>query len=188
MLNMENTKRTNQQNKETWKDVVGYENLYKVSNYGNVFSVKNNKILRNNNTTVGYLQVTLSKDNKQKCFHVHRLVGISFIENTKNKKQINHIDGNKTNNKIENLEWATASENGLHSNRVLGNTVWHKGKSGKNTPTSKPVLQYDKTNKLLYKWECALDAVRKFGFDSGCISRCVNNKSKTHAGFIWKYE
>lgn len=185
---MEKPKRTLQQNKEIWKDVVGFEGKYKVSSLGNVINIKTNRILKCNKTTIGYTQVTFVCDGKSKSFHIHRLVGKAFIPNKQQKKQINHKDGDKTNNNVDNLEWVTSSENGIHSYRILGNKVWHKGNTGKNTPTAKAVSQYDMNNNLIYKWECALDAVREFGFDSGCISRCTNNKSKTHAGFIWKYE
>ena len=105
-----------------WKDVVGYEGLYTVSDTGLVYSCKSDRLMTN--TIRGknnYLCVHLSKDCKGKIHNVHRLVAEAFIENPKNKEQVNHIDGNKLNNNLNNLEWVTAKENCLHSTYVLGN-------------------------------------------------------------------
>ena len=127
---------------EIWHPCVGYETHYEVSNLGNVRSIEryannghNNgfrklplKVLKPALGKAGYLLVTLSVDNTQSSQNVHRLVARAFIQNETNKPQVNHKDGNKENNNINNLEWATASENGLHSFRVLGNTTWNKGK------------------------------------------------------------
>jgi hypothetical protein len=102
---------------EEWKDIEGYEGLYQVSNHGRVKSFKygKEKILKGSITTKGYLQVYLHKDNKIKRFNGHRLIAIHFIPNPDNKPQVNHIDGNKLNNNISNLEWNTQSENLNHA-------------------------------------------------------------------------
>lgn len=105
---------------EIWKDILNYEGLYQVSNYGNIKSL--NRINRNGKTvhekilsqakgTSGYLQVNLSKDNEAKIFQVHRLVAVAFIDNPDNKPQVDHIDNNKHNNHVENLRWVTGKEN-----------------------------------------------------------------------------
>ena len=105
---------------EIWKDILNYEGLYQVSNYGNVKSLNrinrngktvHEKILSQAKSTSGYLQVNLSKDNKVKIFQVHRLVAVAFIDNPDNKPQVDHIDNNKHNNHVENLRWVTGKEN-----------------------------------------------------------------------------
>ena len=106
---------------EVWKDVVGYEGLYLVSNQGNIKSLPRNgtckqpKNLKMHLGNRGYYVVTLSKNNIRKKFLVHRIVASAFIDNPKNLPQINHKDGNKINNNIENLEWITPYDNIRHS-------------------------------------------------------------------------
>lgn len=113
---------------EVWKDIEGYEGLYQVSTCGNIKSlakprkngngrsyIQKEKLLKQSFTTTGYKKVELYKDGKRKSFKVHRLVAIAFIPNPDNKPEVNHIDGNKINNNIDNLEWVTSSENSIHA-------------------------------------------------------------------------
>lgn len=113
---------------EIWKDIEGYEGYYQVSNYGNIKSLSRiiysekrsnyktkEKVLRQSNTTTGYKKVELVKEGIKKSYKVHRLVATAFIPNPENKPEVNHIDGNKINNYIENLEWVTSSENSIHA-------------------------------------------------------------------------
>lgn len=113
---------------EIWVDIKGYENHYQISNEGRVRSLDrkvrysngklanhDGRILENELTDNGYLRVTLSKNNSQRRFLVHRLVGKHFIANLENKPEINHINGITTDNKINNLEWCTKSENAIHA-------------------------------------------------------------------------
>lgn len=113
--------------KEIWKDIPGYEGLYQVSNHGRIKSLKKfvkhptgsvkilkSKILRLSKIH-GYEKVELWKNGKNKIFRVHRLVALVFIKNPNNLKEVNHKDGNKTNNHVSNLEWVNARENQTHS-------------------------------------------------------------------------
>ena len=116
---------------ERWRWVVGYEGLYMVSDYGRVKRVKPSRgakvgrVLRQAACSNGYRQVTLSDGCKRRIHRVHRLVAEAFAENPEGKRYVNHIDGDKTNNRVENLEWCTRSENMLHSYRVLGHKRPH---------------------------------------------------------------
>ncbi len=117
-------------NNEEWKDVKGYEGIYLVSNFGRVMSLFREvwggkgfykiktRLIKPAANEKGYKIVTLSKNGKHRTFKVHRLVASAFINNSENKPQVNHIDGNKLNNNSDNLEWCTNSENQLHSIRL----------------------------------------------------------------------
>lgn len=117
-----------------WKDVVGWEGVYQVSNYGEIKSLHYNKerIMKQSTDTNGYLQVKLNKNGNGKAYLVHRLVAQAFIPNYHNKPFINHLDSNPKNNKITNLEWCTQSENVRHAIGV-GN---HFIPKGSNNPTA----------------------------------------------------
>lgn len=101
-------------NKIIWKDIDNFIGLYKINNLGDIFSIKKNKILKIDNS-IGYSRITLHKHGKSKKFLVHRLLAIAFILNNENKKCINHKDGNKLNNRLDNLEWCTYTENNQHA-------------------------------------------------------------------------
>lgn len=101
--------------KEEWKDIKGFEGWYQVSNEGKVFSVKSNILLNPYIVNNGYCIVTLCKDKRKYRRSVHRLVAQSFMPNPENKPEINHKDGDKTNNCVKNLEWVTREENEKHA-------------------------------------------------------------------------
>lgn len=108
---------------EKWLPVVGYEDLYMVSNYGRIYSIPNDNkvggILKHHvDNKSGYHFIILSKNHKKFNTSVHRLVAIAFIPNPDNKPTVNHIDGNKDNNNVDNLEWATYKEQLMHSFRI----------------------------------------------------------------------
>lgn len=102
-----------------FKPVVGYENEYLIYEDGKVFSVRKNKFLVSKpNKTVKYFQVSLWKNNKEKHFYIHRLVAIHFIPNPNDLPEVNHIDGNRQNNSVSNLEWVSSLGNKEHAIRT----------------------------------------------------------------------
>jgi hypothetical protein len=126
--------------KEIWKDINGYENLYQVSNLGNVKSLYfkhgyNAKLLKPRLSFDGYLRVALTKNRIVKNYSVHKLVALSFIPNIGNKPELNHKDAIKLNNKSNNIEWCTHSENMDHAvkNGLMCSNVGDKNPNAKLT-------------------------------------------------------
>jgi len=148
---------------ETWKDIEGYEGLYQVSNIGRIKS-------------------------KRKTFLSHRLVACSFIENVYNKRTVNHKDGNKQNNCIDNLEWNTYSENHTHSYKTLCRKSWMIGRTGKLNHNSKSVLMYGKDGVFIKRFYSIMDAERETGIKNSSIVENLKNRNHTAGGYIWKYE
>lgn len=174
---------------EIWKDIEEYEGLYKISNLGRVKSCKlihkgKEKILRQSLTYKGYLQVCLSKNNKQKTFRVHRLVAKAFIPNISNKPQINHIDSNKQNNEISNLEWVDNGENQKHAFKY-GNQIRYKG--SKNCSSIK-IVQYDKDDNLIQEWGSIAEASQSNKISKTSICNCLRKRSNSAGGYMWKYK
>lgn len=187
---------------EIWVDVKGYEGCYEVSSYGNVRSlervvVKKNgvaqhvkrKILKPIKNEFGYLRVNLYKEDfKMKCTRVHRLVAMSFIPNPENKKTVNHNDGYKQNNRIENLEWATCSENCIHAYATglsKGHNPNKNGKSqGEKNSSSKITesdVRYIRKNAMQNGGKLKLtDLMLKFGISNSQIYKIASNESWTH--------
>lgn len=168
---------------EIWKPVKDYENLYKVSNLGNVKSLdrvitdKNGKVKLIKGkihklylTHSGYLSIGLYKNSEQKIFRVHRLVADAFIPNPKNLPQVNHIDENKENNCVNNLEWCTVSENGLR-----------KSKKGE-----KKILQYDKEGNFIKEWDSIKKASLELNIKYSTLQEAVKHNHFCSECF-WKY-
>lgn len=159
---------------EEWKDVKGYEGIYKISNLGRIKSlprngtIKTERILRVFEDRYGYLYVSLNKNNSKKKEKVHRLVATAFISNPNSYEQVNHIDENKKNNHVENLEWCTAKYNQNYS----------KYKAYKK-------VKCLNTN-IIYK--SILDASIKLNVDRSSISKVCRGKRNDVNGFKFEYE
>ena len=115
---------------EIWKNIENYENKYQISNFGNVKSLnyrgtKKEKLLKLVPNKIGYINVQLSKNGIVKPFYVHRLVAIAFLNNVKGKNEVNHINMIKHDNRVENLEWCSKSENIIHyvNNKIPNNSI-----------------------------------------------------------------
>lgn len=113
---------------EIWKDITGYEGLYQVSNLGRVRNVKSFKILKPSYGVDGYLQLCLTKGSKKSTKKIHRLVAQAFMENINNYETIDHIDCNKTNNNVNNLEWCTREENISGKRNTASGYIWKLAK------------------------------------------------------------
>lgn len=181
---------------EIWKDIPGYESIYQVSNLGNIKSLKSGnhhsktKILTPVCADGRYLRVSLYKDKIPKYFPVNRLVAMAFIPNPDNKPQVNHINGNKKDNCVKNLEWCTSSENNLHAYKTginKGSKPW-LGKTGFQNATSIPVSQIDlNTGNVIATFGSMQEAGRITGCSPQKIGQCCKGVfSQTH-GYGWKY-
>jgi|SRR5690606_18192860 len=178
---------------ETWKEIKNYENLYEVSTLGNVrrkkgYQAKKDRILKAINNGHNYLCVCLSKESIVKRYYIHRLVAETFIDNPDNKAEVNHRDGNTLNNKSNNLEWVTRSENHLHRYKILKRPATNKGKFGILNWNSKKVGMYNKENILIETFPAVMEAARKLGCSDSSIRSVIYGKAKTCKGFIFKYE
>jgi len=177
---------------EIWKEIKDYEGLYEVSNLGRVRRIKDwcgNKNAKKfkpclrilkpklNNANKYYL-VSLSKNSKVKYVRIHKLVAETFIPNLEGLKCVNHKDGNKLNNRLDNLEWTTYSGN-----------LSHAIKMGlkKYDSISKPVAQYSLSGEKINEYKSIMEAQRQTGINNSLICRCCKGKQNTSGGYVWKY-
>lgn len=189
-------------NKEIWKDVEGYEDMYQVSDFGNVRSVYRTKpnsggqlatgamkIISDNGN--GYKFVTLYKNNKSKHEYVHRLVAKAFIRNPLGLKYINHKDEVKSNNHAENLEWCTAKYNcnyGNHTKKLKESYI----SNGHN----RPIDVYDTSGNFIKTCDCSNEACDEFGIErrslylacQGVTKSCKGYRFAFHGEALKKYE
>lgn len=160
---------------EIWKDIVGYEGRYQVSNQGNVKSLcyhrgSEEKVLVPSEDTDGYLHVLLYKKGKRKTCKIHRLVAEAFLNNSEELPSINHKDEDKHNNAVENLEYCTVGYNNRYSKSV-------------------PVLQCDRKGNVLREWGSMKEAADHLNLKLTNISACCREagRVKTAGGFMWMY-
>ena len=184
---------------EQWENVPGYENLYSLSNYGRLKHLPyslyglnkervdiGEKIRKPNLMRTGYYAYELWKENKRKVYLLHRLLAIIFIPNPLMLPQINHIDGNKQNDNLSNLEWCTPRENIIHAINVLGVADGRTYKYGKEHYRAKPVCAVNEFGEIIMQFDCMQEAYRQTGIRESGISSCVRGKQKTAGGFIWR--
>lgn len=177
--------------KEEWKDIQGYEGLYRISNLGNVASCERYvrvcgggrrlvqpKLLKQFKCPGGYCEVNLWKNNKQKTTMVHRLVAETFIDNRLNLPEVNHKDENKENNSVENLEWCTSKYNANYGTR---------NKRMTEKKETKPVVMISKDGREIKRFKSLGDASREMDADISAIIRACKGKQKTCLGYKWVY-
>ena len=183
----------------SWKSIKGYENIYEISNMGIIRTLFNSFIKKNGKkhivkehysygktTRLGYKVFKLCdhKGNIKNVF-IHRLVAEAFIPNPDKKPQVNHKNGIRTDNRVENLEWVTSSENLKHSFRILKRKPSGNCKKGKENKNSIKVLQI-KDNKIINIFDSIKEAEKMTGASN--ISKCINGYYLTSGGFYWKKE
>jgi hypothetical protein len=164
---------------EKW--VQGFEGIYSVDMTGSVNSYhrKKKKKLKCYNNSSGYLIVDFYKDRKRKQYIAHRLIAETLIPNPENKPEVNHIDGDKTNNDISNLEWNTRKENICHAFSTGLKNSEHLRRA---------VVQLDKaTKEVIVKYNSITDAHRQTGINRSSITSTCQGKRETAGEFIWRY-
>jgi len=188
---------------EIWKEIPGYP-MYRVSNLGNIKHIETTqyrhgkkqsfwyhhpeKILSPRIGTNGYTRVTLREDGKSKDFSIHRLVAKAFIENIDSRPCVNHKNGDKTDNRVSNLEWCTYQENVHHA--IDTGLFDHKKTSLLGArKVSRAVQSYDPNSGEKLKYESSLEAMRKTGIYYRTILSCCHGEKyhKTAGGLIWNF-
>lgn len=183
---------------EDWKIIEEYPN-YMVSSEGKVKSIERNdgrgrhkkgKILSPRYNTRGYITVVLYKNGKPQTFRVNRLVAQVFIPNPDNKPYVDHINGDRADNRVCNLRWVTHKENMNNplTRLKLKNNIGQKiATECSRLKTSKPVLQFSKNGDFIRKWDSASVAERDGNFNGTSIGDCCRGKYKTSGGYIWRF-
>ena len=160
---------------ETFVKIEGFDN-YEVSNLGKVRNIKTGIVLKPRLHRNGYLMHQLCENNKRKFLYLHRIIATAFIDNPEEKPCVNHIDENKLNNDLSNLEWCTVRENLVHGTRM-------KRIAEKNF---KKVIQLDLNDNVLNVFESIKQAGQETGVFATSISACCNGRIKSSGGFKWR--
>ncbi len=166
---------------EVWRDVKGFEGLYMVSNIGRVRSFTwkmRGKIMSSQLDKWGYLAVGLHDGKRHKRELIHRLVAYAFIPNMMDKPGVNHINGDKQDNRAENLEWATQRENNNHSIIILNNPP---------VCASKPVKQIAPCGNVVREYK-SIKSTREYGFYPQHVAECCHGRRNIHKGFYWAFK
>ena len=168
-----------------WKDIE-FNSNYEISDRG-IVRRKNNKNVLKGCITSGYRSVKLTFDNsRQQRFYIHRLVALYFIPNNDKKKTlVNHINGNKLDNRVENLEWVSPRENNLHYYQKIQK---EKKERKKNNNKAIPIIQYDLSGKEIARFDSMNKAKQTTGISLVQIARCVHGEIKQASGYIFKQQ
>jgi len=166
--------------KEIWKKINNYED-YEISNFGNARSLKNNNIkkLKPSKSSSGYLQIVLCKNGKTKNCFIHKLVAKTFLENKNNYLEVNHIDENKENNNVNNLEWCSRKYNMNYGNIKIKQSNAKK----------KKVAKLNNNNEIIEIYESIKEASIKNNAQETNIAKCCKHKKhyNTCKGYKWEY-
>lgn len=177
---------------EKWKDIKGFEKKYEISNYGRIRNKITNHIYKNTNQYGGYFSVILYDETHKKSVRIHRLVAEHYIPNPNNYPCVNHLDLNKQNNNVNNLEWCTYSHNTKDAIKKGANVMSGFNNYNKNKFVKKygKLYQYDKSMKLINIFDNLNEACKKTNVCRRNILQCINHepKRKTAGGFIWLSE
>lgn len=170
---------------EFWKEIKGYKGFYEISNKGNVRNFKTKYILKQFTNNKGYNYVHLSVNYKRKAISVHRLVAQAFVDNPDNKQQVNHINGIKTDNRVENLEWVTCSENIIHSYKIGKQRMgWDRELINKNAKSHYKKVKAIEIDRV---FDSITKASQELNICLSSISNCLHKRIQTAGGYHWEF-